>query len=180
MKHVVFFRSLNLGRPRCPTGADFEAAFLAAGALSADSFLTNGTMVFEPPAGSTPQALLAEAAARLREGCGLVEPGFIRSTGQLATLVRLDPFAALDRTGVHECCITFVRSARRLATVALPEGSRRGDVRLVARTNREVLSLSIKLGASPGSPNAWLERLLGEPCTTRNWNTVVRLVAKFG
>jgi len=36
MKYAVFYRNLNLGRPRCPDRAQFEAAFL-----------TNGTLVFE-------------------------------------------------------------------------------------------------------------------------------------
>jgi uncharacterized protein (DUF1697 family) len=179
MKHVAFFRNLNLGRAHCPTRVDFEAAFLASGAGCARSFLTNGTMVFETPPGITPRALLADAARRLREGCGLDEPGFSRSMRQLASLVRLDPFAGVDRATVHECCVTFLRSPRALAAQPLPQGSRRGDVRLVACTATEVLSLSLKLGASPGSPNAWIERQLGEPCTTRNWSTVVRVLEKY-
>ena len=42
MKHAAFFRNLNLGRPNCPTRAQFEAAFVAAGAGFASSLLTNG------------------------------------------------------------------------------------------------------------------------------------------
>jgi len=36
------------------------------------------------------------------------------------------------------------------------------------------------IGRSQGSPNAFLEKLLGLPTTTRAWNTVVRLVDKHG
>jgi len=42
-----------------------------------------------------------------------------------------------------------------------------------------VLSVSRWVGLSAGSPNAWLERVLREPATTRNWRTVVRLVEKY-
>lgn len=32
-----------------------------------------------------------------------------------------------------------------------------------------------KFGASPGSPNAWLEHTLGVSATTRAWTTIVRI-----
>ena len=41
-----------------------------------------------------------------------------------------------------------------------------------------VFSVVRVVGRSPGSPNAFLEKLLGLPATTRVWNTVVRLVDK--
>jgi len=177
-QHVAFFRNLNLGRPRCPTRGEFEGAFLAAGAQHASSFLTNGSIVFTAGPGTTARAVLAGASTLLRESCGLEEPGFLRSMKRLVELVRSDPFSGVDRDAAYACCVTFVRSPRSLTGHTLPEGSRRGDVRLIAHAQSEVLCLSLKLGASPGSPNAWIEKLLGEPATTRNWNTVARLVDK--
>jgi uncharacterized protein (DUF1697 family) len=177
MKYVAFFRNLNLGRPNCPGRTEFESAFLAAGATQAASFLTNGTLAFSPSPEVAARHVLAGAAAALNASCGLVEPGFLRSMRQLVALVKTDPFGAVDRAGVHECCVTFLR--RSLEMHDLPALSARGDVRLIARTRGEALCLSLKPGRTPGSPNAWLERLLGEPATTRNWNTVVRLVAKY-
>jgi hypothetical protein len=47
-------------------------------------------------------------------------------------------------------------------------------------TEGEVFSLSRKIGKSPGSPNAFLEKHLGFPTSTRKWNTIVRLVQKYG
>lgn len=75
MKHAVFFRNLNVRRPGCPTRAQFEDAFVAAGAQCASSYRVNGTLAFT--------AGLAGAAALLRDRCGLEEPGFLRSMKQL-------------------------------------------------------------------------------------------------
>lgn len=178
MKHIAFFRNLNLGRPRCPTRAEFEDAFVAAGAEHASSFRVNGTMVFAAMPGTSARTVLVRANALLREICGLEEPGFLRSMRQLVALVRSDPFGGVDHRTDQECCVTFLQSPRSLAECTLPEGTRRGDVRLVSLARSEVMSLSFKIGASPGSPNAWIEKLLGEPATTRNWNTVAGLVDK--
>lgn len=177
MKYVAFFRNLNLGRPHCPTRTQFEAAFQAAGAASAHSFLTNGTMVFEPAPGARPRVLLSRACALLRQACGLREPAFLRRVDELAALVATDPFMGVDRGDVYECCVSFLHP-HSAPLEGLPLESPRGDLRLLSHTGTEVLSVSRKVGNTPGSPNAWLEKRLGLPATTRSWNTVLRVVAR--
>ncbi|RZL85585.1 MAG: DUF1697 domain-containing protein [Variovorax sp.] len=177
MKHAVFFRNLNLGRPRCPTKAQFEAAFMAAGAESASSFLTNGTLVFEVRTKTQARRVLARASEALADECGLREPAFLRSMDHLAELVALDPFARVDRGSVYEVCATFL-GPKRMALPALPLVSKRQDVEVLHATEGEAFSLCRKIGNTPGSPNALLEKVLGAPATTRAWNTVVRLVEK--
>lgn len=176
MKYAAFFRNVNLGRPNCPTKVQLEAAFAGAGAESAASFLTNGTVVFAVAAGSEPHDVLAAAHKTLQAECGLREPAYIRTVEYLAGLVALDPFASIERSSVHECCVSFLPQG--IALPALPLESRRGDVEVFRSTGTEAWSLSRKVGNTPGSPNAFLEKLLGQPVTTRAWNTVVRLVGR--
>lgn len=146
MKHAAFFRNTNLGRPRSPTRVQLEGAFLDAGALSAKSFLTNGTLVFDAGRGDA-GLLAAHARAQLHRVCGLVEPVFVRPLAQLAKLVEGEPFAGIDVDDVYECCATFLpaRSGRR---VAVPQRSKRGEVEVIGRQGDAVFSLSRKLGAS--------------------------------
>jgi uncharacterized protein (DUF1697 family) len=183
MRYAVFFRNLNLGRANCPSRRQFEQAFLDAGAQEAASFLTNGTLVFSARARASPQRLLQRASQLLEANCGLVEPGFIRSLPELVRLSALDPFAAVDRSTVYACCVSFlppdVQLPGTLPLITLPLMSSRGDVEVLRFTNGEALTLSRKIGKSPGSPNAFLEKLLSLPATTRSWNTVTRLVGKF-
>lgn len=176
MRFAVFLRNVNLGRPRSPSKLQFEQAFLDAGAMQAASFLVNGTLVFDAPA-TRGKAVVRAATARLHEVCGLVEPAFLRRVDELAALVASDPFAAVDRAAVYECCVTFTATdAPDLPP--LPLSSRRGDVRLLAASGGNVLSVCYKLGNTPGSPNAFIEKTLGANASTRAWNTIVRLVAK--
>jgi uncharacterized protein (DUF1697 family) len=177
MNHVAFFRNTNLGRPHSPSRSQLEQAFLDAGASAATSFLTNGTLAFATAGDAV--ALAQRARERLTETCGLREPVFLRSLAVLRRLVGAAPFAGCDTGDVYECCASFL-PPRAGARVPLPLRSARGDVEVLARRGDVVFALSRKFGASPGSPNALLERTLGTQATTRNWNTVVRLVAKFG
>lgn len=179
MKHAAFFRNLNLGRANCPTRAQFEAAFLAAGAESAQSFLVNGTMVFGAGTEARSRKVLAAACRALQTECGLNEPAFLRRVDELAAMVAADPFRQIDRDCVHECCVTFLHASAIVPSQAA-RISTRGDVELIHIHPGAALSVSRLIGRSPGSPNAFLEKLLGLPATTRAWNTVVRLVEKHG
>ena len=177
VKYVAFFRNLNLGRPNCPTKAQFEAAFVAAGASSASSFLTNGTLVYTVGPGHRSKKVFADACEVLRGSCGLKEPGYVRTVKRLADLVALNPFSDVQPGSVYACCVSFLHpDSAPLAE--LPLESRRGDVKVLRCTGSEALSISLKLGNTPGSPNAFLEKQLGLPATTRVWNTVVRLVER--
>lgn len=176
MKYVAFFRNLNLGRPHCPTRIEFETAFMDAGADAAQSFLTNGTLVFAAQSDARARKLLASACRALQLACGLEEPAYLRSLAYLADLVAQEPFAAVDRTGVVECCVSFMPQSVGRDTA--PFTSARQAVEVLRFTGGEALCIARKVGNTPGSPTAVLEKLFAVPVTTRNWNTVVRLVAK--
>lgn len=179
MKQAVFFRNLNLGRANCPGKAQLESAFLVAGAESAASFLTNGTLVFSSKTHASARKVMARACRLLQAECGLREPAYLREVEHLAELVAGDPFKSAAPGSVYACCVSFL-PASYAEPPAWPAASARGDVEILAVNGSEVFSISRQIGKSPGSPNAFLEKLLGAPVTTRNWNTVVRLVGKHG
>ena len=177
MKYAVFFRNVNLGRPKSPSKTQLERAFLDADAVEAQSFLTNGTIVFTARPRSNPARILTAATEQLQSECGLVEPGFLRSLTYLRELIALDPFVSVDQSAVYSCCATFLH-AKVSALPAVPLESKRKDVEVLRFTNGEAMSVCRKIGNTPGSPNAFLEKLFDLPATTRNWNTVLRLVKK--
>jgi uncharacterized protein (DUF1697 family) len=179
MKHAVFFRNLNLGRLNCPTKAQLESAFLGAGAITAASFLTNGTLVFSSKSKAGAGRVLARARRTLTSECGLEEPACLREMDHLAGLVASDPFRSVAPGSVYACCVSFLPE-KYAGPAPWPRGSARGDVEILGVSGGEVFSISRQITKSPGSPNAFLEKLLGVPVTTRNWNTVVRLVGKHG
>jgi len=162
VKYVAFFRNVNLGRANCPSKAQLEDAFMRAGAQLASSFLTNGTIVFDVAASDRARKILAAAHRTLQAECGLKEPAYLRTVEQLAGLVALMPFASVERDAVYECCISFL-PPEDVALPALPMSSKRADVELISTTGTEVFSVSRKIGNTPGSPNAFLEKLILPP-----------------
>ncbi len=180
MKHAVFFRNLNLGRPNCPTRAQFEAAFLAAGAGSAASFLTNGTLVFEARHKTAARKVLAQACEALAVECGLREPAFLRSVDHLAGLVALDPFAAVDRGCVYEVCVSFLHPKHidPACTAADSEAPGRRSPRTPPRARPSASaawSATRRAARTPFSKSCWVHRRARGPGTRScGWSTSTR------
>ncbi|MDN3919241.1 DUF1697 domain-containing protein [Roseateles violae] len=183
-KYAALFRNLNLGRRHCPDKALFEQAFAEAGAQRPASFQVNGSLVFEARGDAAARRIVAGARERLHAACGLAEPAFLRRVEALRALVDAQPFAGLDPADeIYDRCICFLSQATPPPDPAtLPWRSPRGDAEIIAYSAaaHAALGLSRKLGASPGSPNALLERRLGAPSTMRNWGTLNRLVDRHG
>lgn len=177
MKCAAFFRNVNLGRANNPTKVQLESAFVAAGASSAVSFLTNGNVVFTVGTEAQARKVVASACETLKTQYGLKEPAYVRSIGDLAKLVASDPFVSIEREKVYQCCISFLHS-KLISRPKAPLESTRRDIKVLRIKSGEAFSVTRKVGGTPGNATAFLEKLLKVPVTTRNWNTVVRIVEK--
>lgn len=177
MKFAVFLRNVNLGHPNSPGRAQFEAAFVDAGAARAWSFQTNGTLVFEASSLEQAHAIHQAAQLGLQRVCGLREPMFVRTLSYLQALVDSAPFASVDPAAVYGCFVSFLHTPEP-APPQPPTRRADGGVELIVTTPAELLSVSRIVGRQAGSPNAFFERLMRAPLTTRSWGTVTRLVAR--
>jgi len=110
---------------------------------------------------------------------GRREDVFIRSVASLASAVRSDPFAEMMANDVYERCVTFV-PAEPAASLSLPMQAPRGDVVLFDCRAGGVLSITRLISGRPGQPGRFLESTLGLRVTTRNWNTIERIVRLEG
>ena len=179
MRFVTFYRNVNLGQPRSPTRSQLEGALAEAGAVSPQSFQTNGTVVFAAESLPTAREIVARASLKLADVCGLKEPAFTIELEPLVALVAEGPFERVSTESGQAFNATFMADDQ-LARLSAPLLSPRGDVELIRVTPFVALSVSRRVGAGIGYPTPFLEKLLGAPATTRGWGTIERLVARHG
>jgi uncharacterized protein (DUF1697 family) len=180
VKFAIFLRNVNLGRPGAPTRAQLEQAFADAGGIEPQSFQVNGTLVFSARSMAGAERVLRKALKLLQAECGLAEPGCVRSVEELAPFVESRAFKRYDPDEVYELCLSFACDRSTPLAGELPLDNPTGDVRVLSLADGNALTVSWKLGASPGSPNHFLERATGAAWTTRAIGTIRRLVAKHG
>jgi uncharacterized protein (DUF1697 family) len=175
MKFVAFLRNVNLGQPHSPTRAQLEAAFVQAGATTAASFMSNGTLVYSVSRSRLALLTARRAGEILRQVCGCQEPVFVCSFGHLAQLVAEDPFAQYTDPAISERCMSFFEP-EAATNIQLPLESARKDCVVFRLGGGEALSVTCAVNGKIGYPTPLLEKALNVPVTTRSWTTILRLV----
>jgi uncharacterized protein (DUF1697 family) len=171
-RFVAFVRNVMIGREGLHRVVLLDL-FEGAGAGTPRSYISTGNVTF-----STRPTDLGAITRAVETGIehiiGRREPVFVRSISYLLELVDSDPFAAAPYPDPYECTASFLLHPTDLPD--LPVESPRGDVSVFAGTNRELFAVNRMVDGRTGGAGGMIEKLLGEPVTTRSWNTVRRVV----
>lgn len=171
--HCVLIRNVMVGRRGLSREVLLDA-FESAGGAEVRSILATGNVVFRA-ADPDAAAVVERAARQLWEAIGLREPLVLRHLAELRALQAAQPFADAPTDEVHERFVSFFPPGATFE-LSLPWVSARRDLELLGRSGPQVYGVTRRTSGRSGAPNALLERRTGQRCTTRNWNTVERII----
>ena len=151
--------------------ASLRSACEDAGLGQVRTVLATGNLIFQSP---LPEADLAAILRRVVEGFGLTNnPTFLRRPEELQQVLALNPMPDAAQTRPNHMLVLFLDhppAPERIAAVIAHGGPEPVQVH-----GREVfIDYLDSVGRSKLTP-ARLERLLGQPGTARNWNTLTKL-----
>ena len=134
--------------------------------------LATGNLVFQSP---LPESGLAAILRSVVTGFGLDNPTFLRSPAELRQVLALNPIPDAAAARPSHMLVLFLDhppAPDRIAAVMAHGGPEPVQVH-----GREVfIDYLDSVGRSKLTP-ARLERLLGQPGTARNWNTLAKLAS---
>jgi len=165
-------RGVNVGGKRSLDMARLKGICEAIGLSRVRTYIQSGNVVFES-AETNVQALENRIGEKIKKALGLEVAVVIRTKAELGQVVRDCPFAGKDTSKLH---VTFLSSEP--VVVPLNELAK-------AKTCQEEFSVSGKevylycpdgYGRTKLS-NSFFEKKLKVLATTRNWNTVNKLLA---
>jgi uncharacterized protein (DUF1697 family) len=146
--------------------------FVEAGATYPRSHLATGNVSFgwydDDVAG-----LIAATQAGIESTMGRFEPVFVRSVTTLRSLIEARPFDITPIDDVGHRCVTFTESSGRLV---FPIASSRQDAYLFDSRGTDIFSVTRLVDGRGGNVNRMIEKALASAATTRNWNTIERIV----
>jgi uncharacterized protein (DUF1697 family) len=175
--YVALLRAINVGGHAPVKMAALKESFAALGYDPVATHLQSGNVVFGAE-GETAALRLAIEKRLLRDFELSIAVRVLRQD-ELARVAADHPFARekdMDRTKLH---VTFLFGAPDRAGLAKLEAAPKAKDRCAVRGTVVYLHCPEGYGRSKlANPN--LERLLGVPATTRNWNTVSELVRLSG
>jgi uncharacterized protein (DUF1697 family) len=172
---VAFIRNVMIGREGLMRDV-LLGMFASAGATDLVSYLSTGNVSFQ---GDEPHRVCELVETDLERLLGRVTPVFVRSLEELVALVDADPFAEPPAGPVRDEVVTLFRE-RVPDHLVLPIAAPNGDFVAFGAGPAELFSVVIdRHDRQPSAPGGYLERLAGEPVTTRALGTIERVVARL-
>ena len=170
-RHVAFIRNVMIGRAglHCDVLLRF---FTDAGAVEPRSHLATGNVSFGWD-GDDVSGLIVATQDGIAGTMGRFEPVFVRSVTTLRSAVQSRPFQTTPIPDVGHRCVTFTETPGHLA---LPLVSVRKDAYVFGSSGTDFLSVTRIVDGRGGNINRMVEKALSCSATTRNWNTIERIV----
>ena len=177
LRAVAFLRGINVGGHALIKMDALKPVFENMGLQDVRTVLASGNVIFESEYADT-KALAAEIEARLKATFKTDIKVVLRDWDELEKLRSADPFKGIQLTPDTRLYVTFLSGKAKKPAPAIPYVSPLGDIRILRATATEVFSV-VDLAKGKGTPEAMtvLEKEFGSDLTTRNWNTVLKILA---
>ncbi len=171
-KYVAFLRGINVGGKKKVPMSDLKKTFESLGFQNVKTLLNSGNIVFE---GEKADSQTIET--KLKSQFGFDIPVIIRTHEELQKLIDTNPFKGIKLTPETRLYVTFL-STKPESTLKIPYMSPDKNLRILKVTDGEIISvltLSPKFGTTEAMK--MLEKEFGKTVTTRNWNTILKLIS---
>jgi uncharacterized protein (DUF1697 family) len=169
---VAFIRNVIIGRANLHAEVLLQI-FRDSGAIDPRSHLATGNVSFawlDPEM----QPLIHSLRRAISDTMGRFEPVFVRSIDALRASIEKGPFRLAPIDDVGHRCVTFTDGVQK--DLPLPLLSSRRDAFIFASDGPDYFSVTRLIDGLGGNPNRMLEKALSCAGTTRNWNTIERIV----
>ena len=173
--YVALLRGINVGGHKKVPMADLKKMMEKMGLKNVKTLLASGNVVFDAIDGDTAK-LTKKMEEQFTKTFGFSSSIILRSKGHIDTLLKAAPFKGIKVTPATRLYVTFLSSPQK-GTLTLPYQTPDKLFKILSASATEVFSVAT-VSPEGGTVEAMgiLEKAFGKNVTTRNWNTVEKLV----
>lgn len=173
--YISILRGINVTGSKVIKMTDLEKIYHDLGFQDVKTYIQSGNVVFKSDAGLHPREISAQIEKEIQSRFGYIVPVIIRTPEELRSVISSNPFRHGDGTVAKKIYITF------LEDIPLPENIEK--IRSINfypdRFSISGKEIYIDCAAGYGTTklsNTFFEKSLKTRATTRNWNTVTKLL----
>ena len=174
-QYIAILRGINVGGNRKIQMADLKALFAELGFTEISTYIQSGNVLFSSAKPEDTVALGDKLEQAIADTFGFGLPVIVRTVEELQQAVATNPFFASPDADIERLHLTFLKTA--------PEAAQLDDINQINLSpdkfsiigNHAFVYCSGRYSDSKLT-NAFFEKKLKVPATTRNWKTVLKLV----
>jgi uncharacterized protein (DUF1697 family) len=174
--YCAFLRGINVGGHAIIKMAELQRTFERMGLENVRTLLASGNVVFETGQADE-KRLTKKIETELKAAFKYDIAVMLRSLDDLKALRSAEPFRGIKVTPDIRLYVTFLPVAAKPKTITIPFATARNELRIPGVAAREVFSVvDLSKGRETTEAMNILEKEFGSNVTTRNWNTVLKIL----
>ncbi|HTY12255.1 MAG TPA: DUF1697 domain-containing protein [Bacteroidota bacterium] len=180
MVYIAMLRGINVSGQKIIKMEDLKKAFEAMHFERVTTYIQSGNVIFDSPA-ADPGQLQTQIRNKLLKSFGFEIPVVIRTVDELEGVTKRNPFKKVNADKGENLYVSFLSEKPGKAGERELERVK-SDVDDLRLSGNEAYILCRKSYAKTVFSNTLIEKKLGVASTTRNWNSVQKLlsIAKTG
>ena len=175
MVQVAFLRAVNVGGSAVISMHDLRHLFVSAGCKDVRTYIQSGNVLFTATRPES-KALSQRIQRTISDHLGHEVAVAYRTETELKEVVAIKPFGPLVSGPDVKLYVGFLTAAPSRVP-RLPFSMAREGLEITRATKGEVFVVSRRVNGRFGFPNLLIEKEYGVPATTRNWNTVLKILS---
>ena len=174
-RYVAFLRAINVAGQKLIKMDELARIFTAAGFKNARTYIQSGNVIFDATSGNA-VALRQKIERALQDVLGYEVTVILRRLTDIEEIVKRNPFKTVKTNADTVPYVVFL-SEEPQRTPKLPLISITENLDVFAVRDRVAFVVARrKQNGRGGFPNKFVEKELGVLGTTRNWNTVNKIL----
>ena len=169
----AFLRGINVGGKNIIRMDELAEAFLSLGFTHVKTYIQSGNIRFQAYE-SNIASINERIKIQLKRIFGYEGTVMLRTLEEMIFLLKSNPFREIVNDKKVKFYVSFLYEKPSNVPV-LPLVSEKDGMEVFYICGKEAFILSREVKGSYGFPNNFIEKVLGIPATTRNWNTIEKM-----
>lgn len=177
VRYAAFLRGINVGGRVLMKMADLKHVFEEINLNNVRTILASGNVIFETKR-KDKKALQTEIETAQKQEFAREISVLLRTFEELQSLHDSNPFKGIKVTPTIRLYVTFLTAKAKPKTISVPYESAQKEFKILRATSLELFSV-LDLSKGKGTIDVMniLEKEFGSNVTTRNWNTIEKVLA---
>ena len=175
-RYIAFLRGINVGGHKMIKMAELVRLLSAAGFKNVRTFIASGNVIFDAPPKDS-KALAGKIEKTILKGFGFEVAVVVMTLDKLKAITTRNPFKRVEPSEDVMLFVTLFSSELK-PRPKLPLASTPDNLELVSVTDSAAFMVAHRKKTGWFEfPNNFIEKEFGLTATTRNWSTLVKIVA---
>lgn len=173
-RYIAFLRGVNVSGQKILKMDILRETMSKHGFADVKTYIQSGNVLFNSEILDSSQ-LISRIEKLIEETFGFHADVIVRKLSEIELITNSSLFTTLKSDDEKKYYITFLQ-CEYTESLELPLFSKNRDVEIISHNKSDFISISTLYKGNYGFPNSFIEKLTGIPATTRNPNTLEKIL----